>query len=693
MDRRNRASRQVGYLLWLLIAACAGLAGIGVSAEVATALTVADTTAPTVPSNLAVTPVSSTQVNVSWTAATDNVGVTGYRLARCTGVGCVNLALLTTVATTGYSDTGLKAATSYSYRLRATDGAGNLSGYSVVVSATTQADTTGPAVSITSPAGGADLTGTATFTASASSSSGGVTGVQFQVDGFNVGAPDNTAPYSLSFATTQMANGAHSITAYAWDAQRHVGNSAAVAVTFSNASPADPAQTGFWGGLIPLPLVTVHANLMPNGRVLAWDQMGYGYPDPVVWDPLTSATTTVPIADGTNIFCAGHTILPDGRVFVVGGHIADHVGTSTGRIFDSTSNTWSSTPDMAYGRWYPTVTTLADGRILVLVGETTCYGCVAEIPEIYNPVNNSWTELTNASHKWPWYPHAFVLSGGNVVVVGATEAPATTATLDINAQTWTTVDALVPESGSAVMYAPGKILKSGTPASSLSEGPSSAQANVLDMTLPSPTWRSVQSMAFPRSYHVLTALPDGDVLVTGGGRTTGNADLPNAVYEAELWSPTAETWSTLGAMHAPRLYHATALLLPDARVLVSGGGRGLGYVASSDQLSAEVFAPPYLFKGARPTISSAPAELAYNQSFAVATPDAGNISKVALIPLGSMTHAINMNQRYVPLAFTAGTGTLAVTAPGNGTLAPPGYYMLFIVGTNGVPSVAAIVRL
>jgi hypothetical protein len=188
-------------------------------------------------------------------------------------------------------------------------------------------------------------------------------------------------------------------------------------------------------------------------------------------------------------------------------------------------------------------------------------------------------------------------------------------------------------------------------------------------------------------------LPDGNVLVTGGGRTTGQADLANAVYEAELWSPTSETWTTLSSMHAPRLYHGVALLLPDARVLVTGGGRGYGYAAPSDQLSAEVFSPPYLFKGARPTITSAPAQLSYGQAFSVQTPQAATIASVSLISLGSMTHAFNMNQRYLSLAFVAGSGTLSVTAPASTNITPPGYYMLFVVGTNGAPSVAAIVRL
>ena len=241
------------------------------------------------------------------------------------------------------------------------------------------------------------------------------------------------------------------------------------------------------------------------------------------------------------------------------------------------------------------------------------------------------------------------------------------------------------------MYLPGKIVKSGTATDSESTKSSAATAYVLDMTATAPAWRQIASMAFPRAYHVMTILPDGNVLVTGGGRTTGDYDIAHAVYAAELWSPTTETWTTLGSMNAPRLYHGTALLLADGRVLVSGAGRSPG-PSSLDQENAEVFAPPYLFKGPRPTIGSAPAKLGYNQTFVVQSPDAGRIAKVALVGVGSMTHGLNMNQRYLPLNFTAGSGSLTVTAPANQNLAPPGYYLLFIVDTAGVPSVASFVQ-
>jgi len=141
----------------------------------------------------------------------------------------------------------------------------------------------------------------------------------------------------------------------------------------------------------------------------------------------------------------------------------------------------------------------------------------------------------------PQYPFIFVLPDGRILYAGSDEASTTTSALDLATQTWTTIDSNVVAGGSAVMYWPGVVLKAGAPANTY--GPSEPAVNtayVLNMNQPSPAWRQVGSMAFPRAYHTLTVLPDGSVVVTSGIRTTGFTS-GQAVLPAEVWDPTSET--------------------------------------------------------------------------------------------------------------------------------------------------------
>jgi fibronectin type 3 domain-containing protein len=553
-------------------------------------------------------------------------------------------------------------------------------------------DTTPPVVAVTSPASGSVLSGAVSVTATAVDPDSGIQSIQLLVDGAAVGNIASTSPATFSLDTSKFTNGTHAISASAVNGVRTTGYSPPVTATFNNSSPGNPALVGLWSGLVTLPLVPVHVSQMPDARILMNDGQSMGV-DAWTWDTTSNEFFSVPVP--ANIFCSGHEQMADGRIFVGGGHNGGaHIGLPAGTVFDPATETWKVLPNMTYPRWYPTVTTLADGRIFVTSGETSCPECDVPIAEIYNPATNSWTKLTAAPFTFPYYPHVYTLPDGRLLVAGTTEDPIVSQVLDLSRNTWTAVGGPAVDGGASAMYRPSKILKSGTSVNPDDVArPAAATAYVLDMTQASPTWRQVASMNFPRTYHTLTILPDGNVLATGGGPTTAPTDTAHATMPAEIWSPATEAWTTLAPMNAPRLYHSSALLLPDARVLVLGGGRFDNLTLPTDQFNAEIYSPPYLFKGQRPVITSAPSTLPFGQSFTVQTPDAARIASVALLRLASVTHSINMAQRFLPLAFTAGSGSLTVTAPANANLATPGNYMLFLVDTNGVPSVASNVRL
>ena len=196
-------------------------------------------------------------------------------------------------------------------------------------------------------------------------------------------------------------------------------------------------------------------------------------------------------------------------------------------------------------------------------------------------------------------------------------------------------------------------------------------------------------MAYPRAFHNLTLLPDGSVLAIGGGATRDGVNYANSVLAAEMWSPVTKNWSTLSAEQNGRLYHSTAVLLLDGRVLVAGSGR----VGPSPQFNAEIFSPPYLFKGPQPTVSSTPADATYGSTFFVGTPSPSAVASVTLLRISAATHAFNMDQRFLRLSFSQAAGGVNVQAPANANLAPPGYYVLYILNSAGVPSSGQVIQI
>jgi hypothetical protein len=377
------------------------------------------------------------------------------------------------------------------------------------------------------------------------------------------------------------------------------------------------------------------------------------------------------------------TFLPGGKLLVAGGHIQDGLGLPNSNLFDFRSNSWIPGPDMAKGRWYPTTTMLGNNEVLVIAG-TDQTGNTVMVPEV-RMTNGNWRQLTSAARSLPYYPRNFLAPNGSVFYAG--EQQQTWYLNTTGTGSWTYVADRVQANryyGAAVMYRPGKILYAG------GGDPPTNTAEVINLTSATPQWRAVGSMANSRQQLNLTMLPDGRVLATGGTSAPGFSNPAGGVHAAEVWDPVSETWSTWASNAVTRVYHSGTVLLPDGRLVFTGSGDGAGL---PNELTGEIFEPPYLFQGPRPIITTVVANWKYNQKIKVTTPDAASISTVSLIRLMSTTHAHDMNQRYSTLTFTKQATTITLNGPTVKNRVPPGHYMLFLVNSAGVPSVARIIRI
>lgn len=478
------------------------------------------------------------------------------------------------------------------------------------------------------------------------------------------------------------------------------------AVADAVAAAADPAVSGTWSGVIESPVVPVFSATLPNGKVLMWDSVGEGpaesYSDQsftraAVWDPVTNTGKRVDV-QGYNIFCAGYAQLSDGTVLVAGGNRDMSLnGIRKTHLFDWRTETWRRGPDMAAERWYPSVTALPNQEALIQGGGP-------ENAEVHQ--TNQWIRLltgfTTPSSRL--YPLLTVRPDGNVDLVGTGAVMRTLQTSAAGAQVGTSIrDLINRDYASFATIRVGKTLVAGggVVAEDGKVGVPTRTAVIVDSNGPTLAL-STGSMATGRRQHNLTVLADGDALATGGMNAVmsdGGVNLASPVYAAELYDTETGTWRNLAAANRIRQYHSTALLLPDGRVMTGGGGicgecQRVGYL----EKNIEYFTPPYLY-GAdgqlapRPAITAAPATASYASTFSVTSPQAGSIAKVGLVGLGAPTHGDDQGQRYVPLSFSASGTTLSITSPANVNLAPPGHYMLFVVDSNGVPSVARMVQL
>jgi hypothetical protein len=443
-------------------------------------------------------------------------------------------------------------------------------------------------------------------------------------------------------------------------------------------SNAQASTQGQWSAVANWPTRAVHVTLLPDGRVFFvsyYDESLH----PNIWDPV-SDTFTATAASSYRIFCAGHTTLADGSVFIAGGHIADYTGYPHAVIFNPATNGFTSVPDMNTGRWYPTVTTLPNGDVLVVSGDINSNTKVDALPQVFQMSTKGWRNLTTAQLSQPLYPNMLVAPNGKVFNAGPGRQSRYLNTAGTGS--WSNVAVLnfggSRDYGPSVMYDVGKVLDVG------GSDPPTATSEIIDLNATTPAWKFTGSMHFPRRQHNAVILPDGKVFIVGGSKAGGFDTSTSPVLPTEMWDPATGEFTLMASIAVYRGYHSTALLLADGRVLSAGGNVGGS--------NAQLFSPPYLFAGTRPSIASAPVSAGYGQTVFIGTPDASSIKKVTLLREASATHTNSMSQSFQSLSFTTTSTGLNVTMPANANIAPPGYYMLFILNGSGVPSVASIIQ-
>jgi galactose oxidase-like protein/glyoxal oxidase-like protein len=460
---------------------------------------------------------------------------------------------------------------------------------------------------------------------------------------------------------------------------------------------------GSWSTLPYLmPINPIHCGVTHTGKVVVVagsenepDQQEYRA---AVWDP---GNGTIVVQDLVwDVFCNGMAALADGRFLIAGGseQYDPFHGEPRATIYDPATEKFNEVESMAHGRWYATVTALGDGSLMAFSGLNE-FGGTNNAVELYQ-IATGWSPEYVAPWIPPLYPRMHLLPDGDVFYAGSTPNshlfnPATqTWTLNI-AQTVYRKDRtygssvllpLRPETG----YIPRVLIMGGN-------SPATPTAEIINLSATTPAWRSVAPMSEPRIQMNAVILPTGKVLALGGSELDEDPDT--ASLAADLFDPVAETWTSAGVAVYPRLYHSVALLLPDATVWVAGGNP----IRGTYEEHMEIYSPAYLFTddgsgntipAPRPTITNAPAEIGYGAGFKIKTPNALEISAVVLVRPGSVSHAFDMEQRLVGLTFSSGgSGMLRSTAPPNGSIAPPGYYMLFLINQAGVPSLARFVHL
>lgn len=431
----------------------------------------------------------------------------------------------------------------------------------------------------------------------------------------------------------------------------------------------------------------------------------------------------------TDVFCSGHSFLGDGRLLVAGGtkewggdhaghgHGLNFLGEHASWIYHPRARQWHRVRDLNFepgqsdggGRWYPTLLTLANGESLAVAGHPfqTDSRHNNDTPERYASSADSWTLLTaerlDQGIRDRYYPRFHVMPDGHVFFV----SPLNGASRFWNPFTGTTVGNPIAAPGGSTYDSswdfPSTLLpllpEDGYKARVMICG--QADAKRIDLSQGAPTWQNTAARTGlaagrQRRFACSVLLPTGDVFVSGG--INGGSSDADAVREGEIYNPgidwitglytAAESWASTDAAMVARNYHSTALLMPNGRVWTAGSSKNAdqGDPAAVGELRVELFLPPYDGNPGRPQITEAPLSAGYGQAFEIRCPQAAQLRRVALTRCGSVTHAFDGDQRYVGLTFERVEGDLMrVVAPPNSRIAPPGYYLLWVLDDNHLP--------
>ncbi|MBA2253336.1 MAG: VCBS repeat-containing protein, partial [Nitrospirales bacterium] len=400
----------------------------------------------------------------------------------------------------------------------------------------------------------------------------------------------------------------------------------------------NPQRDGQWQ-VLPYHsgVLAVHAALCPKGKVLFFAGSGssaarFGSPDfgnmakgvftSVVWNPEAASPnnffhpSTIVGADGRpfDFFCGGDTFLPDGRLLSAGGTIGYNPfrGRQDATVFDLQTQQWSFIKKMAHGRWYPTLITLGDGRVLAATGLTEDFAEPHnETLEIYSVATNTWElhEFFPEFPGLPLYAHLFLLADGRLLFNGGRmddELPVDPCLIDITKHPVHTVPVPGGSGGgmrnqsASVIMPPAQdqrvMLIGGGPAQKPNKTDAIDNVDIVDLKDAHPHFVPAAPLNLPRLHLNAVLLPDRTVFVTGG--SLKQEDQPLARLQSEIYDPATDAWTLTAACGVPRLYHSTALLLPDGRVVTAGGNPEGGTHVQWDQdpeeeMRLEIFSPPY----------------------------------------------------------------------------------------------------